>query len=47
VKPSAGDWNEVSRVVDQEKLSSRLNASESYLAELRIFRDTTAHLIWH
>jgi uncharacterized protein YutE (UPF0331/DUF86 family) len=28
-------------VVDREKLSSRLNALESYLAELRSFRDTT------
>jgi uncharacterized protein YutE (UPF0331/DUF86 family) len=28
-------------VVDQEKLSSRLNALESYLAELRSFRGTT------
>ncbi len=40
-KPSADDWNEVSQVVDREKLSSRLDALESYLAELRTFRGTT------
>jgi uncharacterized protein YutE (UPF0331/DUF86 family) len=38
-RPRSAGWNGVSRVVDREKLSSRLDALESYVAELRGFRE--------
>ncbi|HXO28431.1 MAG TPA: DUF86 domain-containing protein [Thermoanaerobaculia bacterium] len=34
---NADDWNEESQVVDRDALSSRLDALETYLAELRGF----------
>lgn len=39
VTPRSAGWNGVSPVVDREKLSSRLDALESYVAELRGFRE--------